>query len=55
MQHSMHSASGSKNQSEHRGESLRQIPFSHAAFLRYNGARERSVIQSLISSLIGYH
>ncbi len=27
------------------GESLRQIPFSHAAFLRYNGAQERSIIQ----------
>ncbi len=28
-----------------RGDSLREIPFSHGAFLRDNGARERSIIQ----------
>jgi hypothetical protein len=28
-----------------RGESLREIPFSHGPFLRHNGARERSIIQ----------
>ncbi len=25
--------------------SLREVPFSHGAFLRHNGARERSIIQ----------
>ncbi len=28
-----------------RGDSLRKVPFSHGAYLRYNGARERSIIQ----------
>jgi hypothetical protein len=27
-----------------RGDSLRQIPFSHGTFLRHNGAQERSII-----------
>ncbi len=29
----------------YRGDSLREVPFSHGAFLRHNGARERSIIQ----------
>ncbi len=29
----------------YRGDSLREIPFSHGAYLRDNGARERSIIQ----------
>ncbi len=28
-----------------KGDSLREIPFSHGAFLRDNGTRERSIIQ----------
>ncbi len=28
-----------------RGDSLREIPFSHGAYLRDNGGRERSIIQ----------
>ncbi len=30
---------------ESRGDSLREVPFSHGAFFRHNGARERSIIQ----------
>ncbi len=36
----------------YRGESLRQIPFSHGTFLHHNGARERSIIQ--FTDLLSY-
>ncbi len=35
-----------------RGDSLRQIPFSHGTFLRYNGARERWNVQ--FTDLLSY-
>jgi hypothetical protein len=35
-----------------RGDSLREIPFSHGTFLRHNGARERSIIQ--FTDLLSY-
>jgi hypothetical protein len=35
-----------------RGDSLRDIPFSHGTFLRHNGARERSIIQ--FTDLLSY-
>ncbi len=33
-------------------DSLREISFSHGTFLRYNGARERSIIQ--FTDLLSY-
>ena len=39
----------------YKGESLRQIPFSHGTFLRHNGARGDQLSSSLISTLIGCH